>query len=313
MFNLINTGEKHPMSHILHFQSIDDLLGLHAKRFFGTGFRRITQSLSEGIILNQNGRGKIQALASIQYPEDWSKKDGAINLEPHLSSIDALVLSAQLCELYLSTIYILAGNEMRRLWLRRFTMRSGRNSYHQLDKFPAEATLLSTSKIKGGEAVYLSIFQTQIGSINLYMEYEHPISGVMLPKDNPASAEDTLGMPDKRYYGLAFKKPIQSIRDISIDSKNMRANAHIAIKSVLEDLVTEGQCAAYWPCLTPIDCMITIAQLAQALLYNLDGIERDASNNLWMREINMYCNRPVSSMEEFEASTQIVKVKTNKV
>jgi len=301
------------MSRAQYFHSIDNVLGAYEKRFFGAGFRRVRQLLNNIFIHNLDGKGVIGGQASIHYPEDWSKKGKAIRLEPHLSSIDALVLSAQLCELYLGTLYSLGADDIKQLWLRRFTMKSGHSSYHLLDNFPVEATHLSTVKAEGSEADYLSAFQTRIGFISLYLEYEHPISGVVLPKcrstRHSTSIESVLRTFDKRYYSVGYKKPVQKIHDVDVDIKNMAARARISILNVKEEAVTEGQCAAYWPCLTPIDCMISIAQLAQALLYKLDDIQRDSTNNLWMRDINMYCRRPISSMQGFQASTEIVKTK----
>ncbi len=61
------------------FESVDSLLGPGDERFFGMGFRKAQQSISNVEIcpnLNREEyKGKIIAKASLWYPTDWSKKD----------------------------------------------------------------------------------------------------------------------------------------------------------------------------------------------------------------------------------------------
>ncbi len=46
-----------------------------------------------------------------------------------------------------------------------------------------------------------------------------------------------------------------------------------------------GMGAAYYPFVSEMTAIVSVAQLAQALLYRYDNRTREQSNNLWMRKI----------------------------
>jgi hypothetical protein len=55
---------------------------------------------------------------------------------------------------------------------------------------------------------------------------------------------------------------------------------------------TEGVEGGFQPLTTLIDCFVGSLQLAQILLYELDGIHRAVSNTLWMRQTVLEAARP---------------------
>jgi len=46
------------------------------------------------------------------------------------------------------------------------------------------------------------------------------------------------------------------------------------------------------PALSPVDCFVTVLQLAQVLMYELDSIERGRSNTLWMLQTVLDAGEP---------------------
>src|SRR5262249_53707404 len=97
------------------YECIDDLLGSAAQRFFGDGHRRISQLLRD-ITVHSDGAGghRVLGCASVSYPPDWSVKNSAAELRPHLSTIDALLLSVALGECYLAQVRGLDSHQRRR-------------------------------------------------------------------------------------------------------------------------------------------------------------------------------------------------------
>src|SRR4051812_37508327 len=86
--------------------SIDTHLGAASARFFGEGFKRVAHEVTGLVITGRPGLGCLTARAQILYPRDWSSKSHGA-LRPHLSSVDALVLAAQLAEAHLVHRYAL--------------------------------------------------------------------------------------------------------------------------------------------------------------------------------------------------------------
>jgi hypothetical protein len=81
------------------YPTIDDALGPAATRFFGDGHRKVDHRL-RGLTVETTSEGlpRIRGKADIAYPSDWSTKSESTELRPHVSSIDAVVLAAQLAE-----------------------------------------------------------------------------------------------------------------------------------------------------------------------------------------------------------------------
>src|ERR1700759_3650313 len=83
----------------LQFSSIDDYLGPGAARFFGSGYRRVSYGWN-GLEVGDPSGSSMRAAGAVVYPADWSRKRDAVQLRPHLSTIDAMILgtsSAELC------------------------------------------------------------------------------------------------------------------------------------------------------------------------------------------------------------------------
>jgi hypothetical protein len=67
----------------------------------------------------------------------------------------------------------------------------------------------------------------------------------------------------------------------------------------------------YSPSVTMVDCLLSLAQLTQVLIYRLDGIERSRSNTLWVRTLEMESRTPYQPvLSSFTASLAVTKTKT---
>lgn len=128
------------MSPLQLSSSIDDLLGPSESRFFGSGYRRVGQRLNAAVL----GRGAPDAerRGSVLYPVDWSVKQQAAKLAPHLSTIDALLFAAQLAEAALTARHGLTAEQRRSAWLRKVEIRAYATPQEQgLTSFPVSAEL----------------------------------------------------------------------------------------------------------------------------------------------------------------------------
>jgi len=94
----------------LTYARIDDCLGDESTRFFGAGHRRARHTVRDVTVVPAGrGDGAVTATVDVTYPADWSKKVDGVDIRPHLSSIDTLLLGVQLCEAYLVQAMALAG------------------------------------------------------------------------------------------------------------------------------------------------------------------------------------------------------------
>ncbi|MEU4745631.1 AvrD family protein [Actinosynnema sp. NPDC023658] len=278
--------------------SIDDALGPGAQRFFGSGYKRVSQSLAD----LRPTAGGLTAAASIRYPPDWSRKSRDAELVPHLSTIDALVLGVRLVETHLVHTFRLTARQRTRMWLRRCTMKSGAAPQEQLADFTVEVRLVETRRDPDALCGNVSRFDCRIGRIKVPYEVEHP-GAEPFPAGGDIGAEASTG---SRYWVDGYKERVHHIGNLLVDVEARRAEAGVAVVPAARADVDLA--AAYDPALTMVDCTVVMAQLAQALLYRVDGIERGRSNTLWMRRIDMAAPTPYQPLANpFTISTTVVR------
>lgn len=299
----------------VNFKSIDDILGEGDQRFFSAGFKKVLHQVGTiNVDINENGQGYVTAKANVFYPSSWSKKTEDTDLKPHLSTIDALVLAVQMNEVYLNHMYGLDENQRKKMWLRRFVMKAGSTPQEDLTDFTIETRHLETKNVIGSLYGYISIFESKVGTIKVRCEIEHEMGERQTEGAFFSNIEEILGTSVSRYFGTGYKLRKQIIEDVVIDNKTQRAEALITIEqSEDEELVNEGLEAYYRSSLSAIDCMTSVAQLGQALLYTLDNIHRSKSNTLWMRQVIIERKNPNESCTPFIASTQVAQSKLLKI
>jgi hypothetical protein len=294
-----------PRSAAHRYSSIDDILGDSANRFFGSGFRSVRHEVL-GVSID-TGERTARASARIEYPAGWSSKNSR-ELQPHLSSLDALTVGAQICELYVRAAYGITGSAADRLWLARSTQKPSNTPTTDLAAVPVTSTLLWTQTAPDSLGGHLSSFNVQVGSIGLELVIDHPI---VQPRDTTASwaaISEVLGPAESRYFGSAYAATHLSLGDIEFDPGFERARAVLDLQEPPGGSALTGMGAAYYPFVSPANTIVGIAQLAQAMLYLYDGISREVSHNLWMRKIVLDHPRPTSAGPGLRVQTWATKM-----
>lgn len=279
-----------------HASSIDEILGDRSTRFFAEGFKKITRTVSDVVV---DGEG-CYATASLGYPADWSRK-GAVDLRPHLSTIDALVLAVAAAEAHLAHAAGLDADQRGRAWLRSFTMKAGRNPHEDLSAFPVGVRLddrttsstsaTSTTSTRGPKTV--SAYRCQVGAIRVRLEIEHEsgTSPATATEQRFAELADAIGGP-RGYLDRAVDST-HRLHEVTVTPGHISAVVDIAAargdrpggEDGRGDERPTGFAAAYEPSLSAVDCLVCMAQLAQSVMYSLDRIKRRESDTLWMRSV----------------------------
>ncbi len=116
-------------------------------------------------------------------------------------------------------------------------------------------------------------------------------SGILLFAD----VDDALGPERKRFFSYGFRNVGHNIYEVQVDIPNSRITA-------LVDVFFNGAWSTKAGCTRPdvhvssIDMIRIAGQLVQVLMYLKDGITRDQSNNLWLREIEIKATKPVENL-----------------
>jgi Pseudomonas avirulence D protein (AvrD) len=278
----------------LTYASMEDYLGPGDSRFFSAGYRRSDHEVT-GLITTPADVAEpgAQATVTVQYPHDWSKKTEDTDLPPHLSSVDILLLGAQLAEAHLTHAYGLDGAMRGRMWLRKVTLRASTTPQEDLTGMPAWAKLRETSPVADVSGRFVSVYDCAVGVMRTRCEIEHEIGQRSSAERSDSTLEALLGPAAARYYGEGFKLRSQSIQDVSVDLGSLHSDAQVRIASIGEaHTAAEGIEGSYQPSASMIDCFVVTLQMAQVLMYELDGVSRRDSNTLWMLQTVLEADRP---------------------
>jgi hypothetical protein len=280
----------------LLYSSIDDYLGPAETRFFGHGYRRAEYRVGD-IVARPEAAARVgpvvRATVSVAYPRDWSRKAAQVDLRPHLSTVDMLVLGVQFSEVHLAHAYGLDATSRQSAWLRRVTIRAGAKPQEDLAGLSGTAALRGTKAVPGSPNRFRSVYDCQVGEMQARCEIEHDIADRAAGEGCYDSIEDILGPATSRYYGEGFKFSQQHITDLNVDMKSLQASARVRITPTeVGRTATEGLEGRYQPVLSMIDCFVTNLQLSQVLMYEMDSVRRLDSKTLWMLRTVLDASRP---------------------
>lgn len=284
--------------------SVDDQLGPAEQRFFGRGFRRVAYDIGE-VHLARSADGAVLARSAVgvRYPADWSKKAAGTDLRPHFSTVDGIVVAAQLAEACLSG----PGADLRDAWLRKVRLTAGSSPQEELTGLPAEATLRRTAPVAGHPARMVSTVDCAIGTMRVRCEVEHSPARPVEEERTLSGLDALLGPAADRYFGVGFTTRRQYVRDVEVDHQELRADARLTLGhedgAAVPGAGIEG---SYQPSVSVIDAFVTALQLAQVMLYDLDGMRRQDSNTLWMRQTTLTASYPDRPAEGIPVSTRLV-------
>lgn len=288
--------------------AFDTLLGPAANRYFGTGYRRIDQKLLQlaDTTAENTDTAALTSLAasgvaSITYPEDWSTKGGSARV-PHLSTLDALALAAELAEAYLSRIGV-TSDGIEASWLEQFAVRAGATPLERVDAIPVALTVSRAMEATARPDEFRTVLACRIGSLSGTVTLRHPA---------PSLA------------GLPWAATLGAMREPRIHTTLFRSMEHVSSLSSLDETAATldmehtvrpsgtaprraaGLEARYWPSIGLTDAAAIGGQMAQVLIYAGDEVARDNTDTLWMRRATFTATSPVRVVGVPQPSRMIV-------
>ncbi|AYC37727.1 AvrD family protein [Streptomyces griseorubiginosus] len=291
--------------------SLADCLGPAEHRFFGDGFRRVRQRLHDIRVVRGPHAAEARARASVRYPPDWSAKSTKGTLVPHLSSIDTLLLGAQLAEILLVHAYDLDPGARSRMWLREVRLRAGGRPQEDLDHLAVHGVARPAESVPVVDGLRATVVHTRIGSMDVRSEVQHETGDGYRADSGEArhaSAVDALGEPCRCYFVEQFRHRGLEFVDMAVDRAAREIDATVRITPAPGEghPFSTGLEAAYGPSASMIDAITVTGQLTQVLLYALDGLDRHDSDTLWLRRATLSTRLPLRALDRpFPARARI--------
>lgn len=270
----------------------DSVLGPASGRYFGDGYRRTRYQVSPIREAAALGVQTFQARADVHYPSDWSIKAGS-GRRPHLSTIDALVLSVRVVEGTLVRGLGLVAADVARAWLRSLSVRTGTAPVQSLGDIPVECRVAESEKTSSG---HQSTLRLKVGTFTVDAVVEHP---------EPGSLSGAAAPDGEAPYWHGFRTTSHQSKVTLIDAS--RGAIECRTTATAPTGTTAGLEGAYGPQPTLIDALVFAGQMLQILVCATDGTSREESGNLWLRRIRFDSaspHRPAQSRPMIEVTSR---------
>lgn len=273
----------------LNMRSLEDVLGPSAGRYFGHGYRGVRYGVKSSACLDGDP-SQVSAEVHATYPPHWSIDSDGTPRRPHLSSIDATVLPLLVFE---------AANGHRRNQLstrrvRVVELRAAGKPWLELDAIPVT---LNVDVGHAGETL-----TSVVGNIRSRI--------VLTDEPHPAAlsnADVAPQYPLTVYGGLFQTGECRSLVSTSEALDGILHGRHEFSVSEFAERPAPGIEADFWPSPTVVDYLVTMGQLAQALIYACGETDRSSIGTLWMRTMTLTIDEPSPQFPAaFETTTRLV-------
>ncbi|WP_369523618.1 AvrD family protein [Micrococcus luteus] len=142
--------------------SIEDVLGPAEGRFFGRGYLGVRHILQGDPTVNPSG--STTAMAEVRYPEAWSLDASGKTREPHLSTLDAVILP-------LLTLSQHRDSDFQCAYVSRVDLHAGGTAWGNLANGPVTVTPSATEA--RAEEIFFSQFDAKADNIRSTMWVSH--------------------------------------------------------------------------------------------------------------------------------------------
>ncbi len=257
--------------------ALDRYLGEASERYFGSGYRRVRYDL------RRRADRAFSGSASIGYPADWSVDAEGHQRTPHLSSIDAIVLSALMLE---RTVTAAEAPRIESQFVSSVDLRAGSSPWERLEDVPI--TLARDERP-------VPRVEGTVGNIRVGIDVADSSESVSVAGDG------------RSVYGDLFQTTECRTVDVHRGSDGALSGRHLVAFAEIRD--SRGLEASIWPSLTMVDYMVTLGQMTQALVYSARDLTRATAGPLWMRTMRLKRTREPKVTQEpgFASKARIIR------
>ena len=262
--------------------TVDALLGDHRQRYFGDGHKRTLYNVVE---IDDTLFG------SITHSGTWSSKSQQ-EVQPHLSTLDGVILASLLAEKYLEGI----GELPNHYFLTKFEIKSGMKPIENLNQIPL---VLKSSITENDETVFkITVLDMKVSVT--FRKIESPEEVVGGEGVFEGFISNHLKNIQHEIYDISFLDTLDTADKCSIFCKANRGEIQL--------VDYKGISANFANCYSLLELLIVFSQMAEMLAYHADNIDRDCSQTLWMKNVTAELAHPIP-VDEIELLGKIRKNK----
>lgn len=256
---------------------IDELLGSGETHYFAEGFRQFATSITSMGICDEEISGELRV--SYYGP---TRPRGE---EVHLGSVEYLAIACRLVSHAINRIVRIGIADMNRSFLRAYELKLKNSVF--MGALPYYCRVISTESTRHSIQGSLSVFEIGIAGNIARMTVDH--RGGARYRTLPQ--EQCLKEQDEQLHNLGYRIRTLEVDRVSMDIASKTISAAITYDPNWEEDQLLGIGSAR-PMLLPTEATQVFGQLMQALLYKIDGTDRQRCGNIWLRRMELSCERP---------------------
>lgn len=257
--------------------NITEVLGPKDKRYCSDGFRNVQFYFSD---LNLFRKG-LQSKVHVSFKAAWSSKESALR-EPHLGTTEYIAIAFLISETYLQCSLGFSSDCIARSWVKRVKL----TMLPELERSSVQSVFLLDKTIGGAAEKQEGFFEIRIGHMLIELTVLYPADLHTLQY----SCED-FNHPENRFYKDGYKTINHDILNVENDFPAMRSGGDIVLEYSARPY--QGIGTHYFPAMDMATFILISGQLMQVLLYGLDNLTREKTNNLWLRRLEIDYPNPL--------------------
>ncbi|GAB2023340.1 hypothetical protein RyT2_24160 [Pseudolactococcus yaeyamensis] len=266
---------------------VNKILGNYEERYFGGGHKRTDYSKIHNLVEKD---GEYLGYVSLHQRDGWSKKK-EINVTPHLSTFDGVVISALLLERYFEKFYPKVS--LNSLCIDSFEIKAGATPIEDLNRIPITLKKITQDNDKYWARIEILSMKLKISLTQYLLE-------------NDCLTENI----EDKYFSKHLKNIRHDLTNIDFLTEKY-ANCDV-VRDVLFHERYSGMSSSCYFNISILEWLIIVSQFAQVMVYNFDGMARCDSDTLWMRTVKAKITTPLTYIEPIMLTGEIVKSSTLK-
>ncbi|MDR3246539.1 MAG: hypothetical protein LBT50_08925 [Prevotellaceae bacterium] len=270
------------------------MLGPKEDRYFSNGFKGIDISYNDEEVY----QGQYKATIAVGFGV-WAKKKGTV-LTPHLGTTEFISVAAVVCQQLMEKSVGLSPEIIKRAWINHFNCKMKPCDDTDYDNIPVSGKIVSEQK-ELDHVVYG--FEVRIGSVLIKPVVCSPLKEI---KEANSRQDQEVDHQETDNYKEGYKLRDLEIKDVHVDREMMVSGG----KTILhEQIHSQKGLGAHYHGILLTDFILITGQLTQALLCHINCKTRTESSNLWLREIDAWCETP-SEGKYFDSEVRFSNVQT---
>lgn len=285
----------------IRLRNAEQFLGCKEGRYFASGYKKIACELFNCHLSGD----KLTASLNLEFGDARSIKNGKI-IDHHLGSIESSLIAIRSLELFLTAKFELTDDEISACYIKRIVFKtkpcSPINQPNDVEVTNTHLFRRNMDSLSGNYEILIKNFQFMIElDINRQSDSSKLQEEISAKKIiNPA-----------HYYYHGYRLTSIDIENLLLNLKN---SSVIAKSKVINPnkVFGAGLGTKNIRRLTFVEFLSIAGQLTQILLYKLENISREESNNMWVRSLNADF-LPMETNQQIEVTSKAYFTEFNSV